>query len=372
MLVQRIHSRIDAASWSDQWNSLAESVPFRQWEWLETWWHHYGAGKEWFVLAIRDSDGRLAGVAPWFRQQVSAFGRVIHFLGSGQACSDYLTVLCAERDRCRVTSALADWLMAASESHSDDGWDMLHLDGVTDEDGTMTELLARLEEHGCTVHQRSEMNTWRVPLPGSWDDYRKQLSKPNRRHVRLLQERLIDSGQLSSHVVTSRDELARVWEMLVDLHQRRRNELGQPGCFASPEFAGFARQAAELFFERDQLELLWVEQQGAPVGVQLGFLGGQTTYAYQVGTDPERRADSPGWLVHTASIKRAITLGHSAFDFLRGDESHKHRLGAKPHPLHTIRIVPPRIGPKMLHTAWVTGDAVKNWIKSGLHLTGMR
>jgi CelD/BcsL family acetyltransferase involved in cellulose biosynthesis len=372
MIVRRLESCEGAASLRPAWNLLAESVPFRQWEWLSSWWQHYGAGKQWYVLAVHDDDGRLAGLAPWFLHQVPAFGRVVQFLGSGEACTDYLTILCRQQDRERVTSSLAQWLLSVSGSESADDWDMLHLDGLAADDATATALLQALEQGGCAVHSRNECNTWRIPLPATWDEYRRQLSKPNRRHVRTLQERLIDPGTVCVHVASTAEQLDRAWPILVDLHQRRRLELGQPGCFASPAFAGFARSAADEFLRAGQLELLWLERAGIPMAAQLGFIGGGVTYAYQVGINPTMLADSPGWLVHTESIRRAIGLGHTAFDFLRGNEPHKQRMGARSRELLTARVVPPRIRPLMLHTAWVTGDAVKHWIKTGLQITGMR
>jgi CelD/BcsL family acetyltransferase involved in cellulose biosynthesis len=108
------------------------------------------------------------------------------------------------------------------------------------------------------------------------------------------------------------------------------------------------------------------------MAVQLAFLDGGVTHAYQVGINPDLLADSPGWIVHTQSIKRAIALGQTNFDFLRGDEPHKQRMGAQPRAMMTARVVSPRFGPTMVHKAWVTGTTVKNWIKAGLEKTGMR
>ena len=43
------------------WNALADGVPFRSWEWLESWWRAYGAGpgRELFALIVVDDRGRL-------------------------------------------------------------------------------------------------------------------------------------------------------------------------------------------------------------------------------------------------------------------------------------------------------------------------
>ena len=58
------------------WNDLADGVPFRSWEWLETWWRHYGCledgrpkrDHQLFVLTVWDDDNRLIAIAPWYRQ----------------------------------------------------------------------------------------------------------------------------------------------------------------------------------------------------------------------------------------------------------------------------------------------------------------
>lgn len=372
MIVQRLTSWNEASTLKDPWNTLAQSIPFRRWEWLGTWWQHYGRGREWFVLAVYDEWGRLAGVAPWFVEHVPAFGRVVQFLGAGETCSDHLSVLCARQDSTAVTNALAEWLMNQSCSASGEDWNMINLDGVLSDDPVVCELLKQLEQLGCMVHRQNGFHSWRVPLPGTWDEYRSQLSKPNRRHVRVLQERLVDTGTVNIQAVESPDEFSRVWPLFVDLHQRRRQGLGQSGCFASPAFAGFARQVAEEFLRLGKLELLWIERAGEPMAAQLALIDGGVTYAYQVGVNPEMLADSPGWLVHTQSIKRAIAKGHMAFDFLRGDEPHKQRMGGEPQSMLKVRVVPPQLGATVLHKAWVTGTTVKNWIKAGLERTGMR
>jgi CelD/BcsL family acetyltransferase involved in cellulose biosynthesis len=372
MHVERIASLGAAAKLREEWNRLAGDVPFRRWEWLGAWWEQYGEPEEGFALAVWRTDGGLAALAPWRRCQAPPFGAVVQFLGSGETCSDYLTVLCGDADRAEAIAALAQWLVDASGREDQSSWDMLDLDGASAFDPALSLLLTHLEQHGCLVHQRTEINAWRIPLPENWNGYKRGLSKPNRRRVRVLQERFVDTGLATVHVAATTDELARGWAVLVDLHQRRRRELGQPGCFASDRFSLFARQAAEGFLALGKLELLWIEHESAPLAAQLAFLGADTTFAYQVGINPEKRDQSPGWLVHSESIKRAIAQGRTAFDFLRGDEPYKQHLGARPSPLQNIRVVPPRLGPKMLHSAWLTSGAVKSWIKTGLQRSGLR
>ena len=104
--IERLASTEALAPWSASWNALAAGVPFRSFEWLESWWPAYGdaADRELFALAAFDSRGELVGLAPWYVERSASDRRAIRFLGSGEVCSDYLTILCrSERRRRRHT-----------------------------------------------------------------------------------------------------------------------------------------------------------------------------------------------------------------------------------------------------------------------------
>src|SRR5689334_16875303 len=94
--IERFTDEHQLASLRAAWNALARGVAFRSYEWLESWWRTYGAGpnRQLCVLGAFGADGRLAGVAPWYLEATPLGGRVLRFLGSGEVCSDYMSVLC--------------------------------------------------------------------------------------------------------------------------------------------------------------------------------------------------------------------------------------------------------------------------------------
>jgi CelD/BcsL family acetyltransferase involved in cellulose biosynthesis len=161
-------------------------------------------------------------------------------------------------------------------------------------------------------------------------------------------------------------------DLLVKLHQLRRQSLGQVGCFASGIFTGFLHDAAAAMLADGKLRLHWIEIDGVPAAVEFQLAGGGVTYAYQAGVNPVLLDEEPGRLINIATIRHAIEHGESGFDFLRGDEPYKAHFRAEPRETVTYRIVPQRTLAQVRHGLWLAGDSVKSWVRTGLELAGMR
>src|ERR1700686_1381709 len=64
----KVSSASDFRKLEPDWKSIvAESgrpVPFLAWEWISTWWQHFGGKSELFVIVARDGTDRVVGIAP--------------------------------------------------------------------------------------------------------------------------------------------------------------------------------------------------------------------------------------------------------------------------------------------------------------------
>jgi len=380
MQVVRLTSSAELQPWIPAWNGLARGVPFRRWEWLESWWNHYGPGRagdsrqqELFVLAVLDSDRSLAGLAPWYIERSASRGRVVRFLGSGEVCSEYLSLLCRGGEEETVAQALADWLTAAGRSGSEseaDGWDAIKLSAVECGDLAITRLLDQLALHGNDIYRRPGMNCWRLALPESWEAYLKRLSKSHRKQLRRMDRDFFRTGRAVIHWVHDQSHLDHALGVLVELHQRRWRGRGKAGCFASPRFLEFHREVARRMLAADCLSMSWMEVDGRPAAAEYHLRAGGIVYAYQSGIAPEWLPQEPGRLSHLATIRRAIERGDAAFDFLRGDEPYKAHLRAVPRGTFEASAVPARRGARLRQSVSAAGGSVVGWLKSGWQLAG--
>ncbi len=366
MQVVRISTLTDLAPLADSWNQLAGDVPFRRHEWLESWWQHYGDHHELYVLAIIDFDGSVIGLAPLYLEN-SHQGRTLRLLGSGEVCTDYLTILSLSGNRKKVAIVLAEWLV---DNSIHDPWDLLWLENVPSSDAGVACLVEALWHKGFSVHRSQGIRCWRISLPETWDKYLAMMSRSHRKQLRRIGRRDFDTGRAILRTVKTSEELELGMEILVDLHQKRRLSLNEPGCFASSQFAGFLHQTAPRLLASGQLRLHWLELEGVPVAVEFQLCGEKTTYAYQAGVDPTHLDDEPGSLINIATIQQAIEEGKTGFDFLRGDEAYKAHWRAVPIETTNVRVVPNRVSSQMRHNVWLAGNRIKDWIKVGLARTG--
>ncbi len=371
MQVFRLASTEELAAYADDWDRLAAGVPFRSWAWASTWWRCYGPEPHTIdprvqpqVLGVFDCNDRLVGLGPWYLEHAPARGRVLRMLGSGEVCSDYLSVLCEPGLEQPVAAALAERLCrdAAEEGNDPVCWDRLELSGIDAEDQAAGSLVEQLGARGCEVCRRPTPHCWRIALPESWEEYLGRLSKRRRRQFRHLVSDYLESGRVTAHFVQRVDELPRAMDILVDLHQRRRRALGEPGCFASPRFERFLREAGDRLLGAGQLQLVWLELDGkTPLAAEFDLLGRGVVYGYQSGVDPEAMEHEPGNLLMIVLLRWAIGQGYRGYDLLRGDEPYKALMRAEPRPAMAVHLIPDRTAARLRHRVWLAGANLKQW-----------
>jgi hypothetical protein len=380
MSIDLISTWKELSSLEDQWNTLAGDIPFRSWDWLATWWKHYGVGaavespnrpqradeRQLYVLAVYDdgrssaraNDRRLIGIAPWYLDRAAIQGNVLRWLGSGEVCTDHLSLICLRENQQQVAAAVAHELAANL-----DDWDRLDLGAVDANDEAIDELMFAFEERDCIVSRHAADSCWVLELPSSWDDYLASISKSHRKQLRQLERRVLDSDRAHWHQVAAASDLAMAWDVLVDLHQRRRRSMGEPGCFASRPFHDFHREMTQRLLARGQLRMSWLELDGTPAAAEYHLARARATYAYQGGVDPDRLGEEPGRLSTILFLRAAVGEGQSRIDFLRGDEPYKAHWRATPHATCDYRVIPNRRLARLRGRVLDVTGAVTDWMR---------
>lgn len=362
MQVRRIKTYEDFERLAPEWDQLTDGVPFRSFPWLDSWWRNLGQGRL-YTLEVRDGDA-LVGIAPWYVEETTAWGRTVRFLGDGRACSDYLGILAAPPRRDEVVAALASWLTNAVNSPTDH-WDLIYGEASPVGEPTLGRLSRILEDQGAMVHRHAGPGCWRIELPANWEAYLARLSKSHRKKLRRLERQWLDTRR-AEYRTASADDWDEAYRSLVELHQRRRQSLGDSGCFSTPGFERFLGEAASCLRQKGCCQLKVLKLDGQAAAVELQLLGPDTVYAYQAGMDPAQLEWEPGRVLSIAALRQSIDAGFRYFDLCRGDEEYKSHWRAVRRAAEDVRIVPDCRRSQLRHRVWLAGRTTKNWLKARL------
>jgi len=374
-----------------RWDELAGGCVFRSWTWLNSWWRHYGtmaeetalASKKLQVLLVYEGDDstgcqaptqssaygatseQLVAILPCYSERSLTRGKVLRLLGDGEVCSDHLDLLVTATNAARAADALAEYLCGQTSQ-----WDLIDFPAldITQENTKIGHLIDALSERECIVSQSPDQNCWSVALPESWKEFLALQSKSHRKQLKRLEKRVLDTPSATWHQVKLLEEFDSAWPLFVDLHQRRRESLGEAGCFASPRWAAFHEDVARQLLLEGRLRMSWLELEGEPVAAEYHFAGGRTTYVYQGGLDPNRLEDEPGRLSMIRTVQQAIAEGHRNFDLLRGDEPYKAHWRATPKETYHVQVIPKRTSAKWRYQTWNSVRGAARWVGQVTHM----
>jgi CelD/BcsL family acetyltransferase involved in cellulose biosynthesis len=167
----------------------------------------------------------------------------------------------------------------------------------------------------------------RLELPSTFDDYLLAIGRKERHELRRKVRRFTEEH--GTPVVTTEDGPGDGLGAFVDMHRRSR---GRKGQFMTPRMvAWFSDLAGQDGWRIDLLR----GEDGVPVAASFGWADDEVYYLYNSAYD-RRVSGSPGMVLLAKLIERAIVTGLSVFDFLKGEEPYKFRLGAVRRPLYTL------------------------------------
>ena len=101
----------------------------------------------------------------------------------------------------------------------------------------------------------------------------------------------------------------------------------------------FFRKITPLIFKRQWLQLNFLEINEEPVAAYLNFTYGNHVLVYNSGLDISEFGHlSPGIVLLAHNIRYAIENGYRVFDFLRGNEIYKYRMGGQDTSVYQVTV----------------------------------
>ncbi len=347
--VERVDSSVRASDFFEKWTNWAKT-PLQGPEWLLSWWDAFQSlNSQLCILVVRRGADPI-GIAPFVIRNTWGFGRTVGFLGSGKACTDFQTLICAEGEESSVADAVGNWLTSGPGRGT---WDLVELEGVQTESLAVTHLVDQLRKHHSLVVSTQIEHTWRLDLRDNMEGFLGQLSKTQRSQARNMLNRFDKNPEMSLRYIDTCEDFESGMQTCINLHQMRWEAEGCAGCFSDPRFTAFTTGAFRKLMAQKQAFLLLLELNEKPIASQMVLKSRDGNwFLYQSGRDPNLAHARIGQIITNVSIRKACEQGALFVDFLRGDEQYKPRLKAVPTPLFRIRAFAPAILPKIRYGAW--------------------
>ncbi len=266
---------------------------------LETWWNHFGTGE------LRILEAAEALVPLWHRPD-----GVVAFVGDSDL-TDYHSPLGSAS-----AGTIAGYLAQLP------GQTAYHFDSLP---GEAAEALGAILV-GSAVEE--EEAAYRLTLPGSADVLWQSLTKKERHELRRKRRRFTELLGEPRLLQGTQDPMGVFAEM-------HRMAPGEKGRFMTKEREAFFRDLVALPGAR--VDLIGGAADNDAVAAAFGFEDVSGYYLYNSAYHPDWAAASPGIVALTLLLEGAIARGRTVFDFLKGDETYKSRLGAVARPLFSVR-----------------------------------
>lgn len=310
----------------DEWNELLwqshQNSPFLTWEWLFTWWRCYGRTSNLFIIAVRNTAGRLLGIAPFRLTRKRFFAirhkTVLEFIGTGgDVTTEYLSVIIRRKYEKIVTRTLLDTIFA------DDSWEEAQLFHFFRESAALAYMKEYLAMHGVTyINDKYSICPFAV-LPGTLDGYFSDKSVNFRKKMKEYAR--VAARDLNLHVQAYRsdEELSKGMSTLNKLHKARWGRKSR--AFKTKEYIHFHHLVSQLFLKQGCLRLFSIMDDVTPMASIYCFFYNGIYYYYQSGRDLNYSRYRPGYLMLLTMIEEAIKEHATQFDFLTGNEHYKSR-----------------------------------------------
>jgi CelD/BcsL family acetyltransferase involved in cellulose biosynthesis len=300
-------------------NSDSNSI-FLTWEWMSTWWDLYGDGYRLNLIAIRNSENKLIGIAPFKVARRRYFGicrrDVLEFIGAGEDITpELLDIIAWKGLESEVNMAVLNQLLEHKLFDTFDLWPF------AEHSANLAFLVSNLAKKNHRFRMVQSSSCPVMSLPESWEEL---LSSKSRNFKKKAKENWrVCKRDLGIELIKcdSNNYHQHGMDPLIRLHCEQRN--GNSNSFRDKRNISFHTKLADLFIDRGWLRLFYLKCEGKIVAGIYCFCYNNKYYYYQSGRDLRYQKYHLGYVILNCAIHEAINESSTQFNFLTGNEKYK-------------------------------------------------
>ncbi len=309
---------------SEEWHQLlmhsSVNEIFLTPEYQSTWWQTLGKGNL-FVASIRLDSGELVGLAPLFIEN-----NTISFIGCKDV-SDYLDFIVHKEYEDLVYQAILNELKSINDVS-------FSLCSIPESSPTLIQIPKLLKDETMLTLTEQEVCP-QIQLPNTWESYLHNLDRKQRQEIKRKWKKIETTEEVAYECISEEHAAAQAVSLFIELHQQSSETKRE---FWDPHHTAFFEQLLPMLAKQGWLKLFFlsIKRHVIPIAAMLVFDYGGHYDLYNSGFNPDYSSLSPGQVLTAYTIKDAIENGRTLYDFLRGNEEYKFRLGGIPKPIFDL------------------------------------
>jgi CelD/BcsL family acetyltransferase involved in cellulose biosynthesis len=346
--VVEINSIEELAEYRMLWNSLLQSTPnatfFLTYDWLDTYWRHFGHDQNLKVLVVF-AGGEALGILPLCvrteRYRLNT-ARVLTYplddcgtwygpIGPNPSA----TMLAAMQHIRRARRDVPDW-------------DMIELRWVADE-GLQGGKTARALRVAGMLSEKSEYQTTSlVDLPTSWDDYLATKSRSLRNQFRRQLRHAFD--EQGAEYIRHRPAPQREgdgdprWDLYAMCEEVAakswQSNVTSGNTLTHERVRGFYRDSHAVAARLGMVDMNVMLVDGRPAAFLYSYHCDGRVFTLRMGYDPSFGEHGFGSALTLSTIRDGIARGDRTIDFGQGEREHKRRLRTRTEPTWRLTYAP--------------------------------
>ena len=299
---------IGEAQWTELTRQSCCASFFQTFIWIKLWLSHFGDSIERsLILAVYDN-GVIVGIGPFAIQSNTIQFLTLSEVNNEHTLSDFGDVIAVTSKEEIVWLALINHIKQLSESEN-------YAIKLTNIRGNSVGYNLIIEQNYLNLEQIEVAP--KIKLPKDWQSYLSTLSSHYRYELKRKLKTIVEQ-QLSVSKVIINPETINEYIRLIDASNQEKQN------FYSASIRNFF---IDLLYQ-PPVDLFFLYHNNVAVSSLITFNYKDDVMAYNTSYDLRFNHLSPGILLFGLVIQQAITKQKQWFDFLRGSEPYKYRLGA--------------------------------------------
>lgn len=311
-----------------EWSSLVakspNDVPHLSHEWMTAWWNNFSAGNRLNILAVYDTDGTLAGVAPFMKGRAKYRGvwvDKLQMMANGH--SPNTNIIAREGCLEQIVEVLFDYLNGIED------WDIMELFKLEQNDPAFKLLLEKLKKQKRLFGVKDNFETPYIKIQSSWDDFLSKRSQRFRKSIRNKLNRAKNLGGVSFEKIPIRDSGDSAFNDMLKVSESSWKRRFGTDMSSNPSIRGFYRELCDMMGKKGLITLWAIKKDSVMIAFEFHITYNGISYPIRADFDESYNSVSPGSLLEyniikslfeDSTVKEYNTCGYTYFYLMNWTE----------------------------------------------------